>query len=36
MKNLVTAVLLVSALSLASEFVIGEHSQPMSDPFCGS
>ena len=36
MKNFTLALLAVSSLLFASDFVIGEHTQPLSDPFCGS
>lgn len=36
MKNYIIALLAVSSLLLASEVVIGEQTQPSSDPFCGS
>ncbi len=36
MKILTVVLLAVSSLLFASEFVIGEQTQPLSDPFCGS
>jgi hypothetical protein len=36
MKYTIPVLLAISSLLLASEFVIGEQTQPGSDPFCGS
>ncbi len=36
MKRVITVLFAMSSLLLASDFVIGEQSQPSADPFCGS
>gem|GEM_PF-5549540 len=36
MRTAFSVLLVMSSILMASEFVIGEQTQPGSDPFCGS